>query len=372
MITVIADDITGAAEIAGAAWRHGLNVELSTDFVQPQSGTDVFVIATNTRSNSEPDAIKETQRIAELLKNNHCTVFKKTDSVLRGHVVTELNALIETLGFTRALLLPQNPSKNRTIANGTYYVDGKPLAETAFKDDPEYPATSSYVTDILGSEIALLPLDENLTRNTKRINIAEASNLDHVKTQVNKISTNILPAGGADMFKALLQKMFPNSNIRHENIKITPCEYSIIACGSTQSEDITNRSFAKASKTYTATIPDDVFNGEPADTWLLSLPNLYLHCKSLAISVGHRENGGLQCALRLKKIMAEAVGQLVKTHKPELIIIEGGATAYSIIKRLNWNKFSLKAEYRPGIVGMTYGNTEIVLKPGSYPWGDIL
>ena len=53
-----------------------------------------------------------------------------------------------------------------------------------------------------------------------------------------------------------------------------------------------------------------------------------------------------------------------------MIIIEGGATAFAVIQALGWNTFGIKSEYAPGIVGMTHGETEIILKPGSYPWGE--
>ena len=372
MITVIADDITGAAEIAGAAWSHGLKVVLSTGFNQQNDDTDVLVIATDTRSGCEADAVNEMLCLARQIEHNGGILFKKTDSALRGHIVAELNALFKIKAYTRALLLPQNPSKDRAISNGTYFISGNPLAETAFKDDPEFPAKSSAVTEILGRSVNILTLDGSLPQNSKGIYVAEASTLDDVATQLNTTDKQTLLAGGADLFKALLEKSYPQSTLRTGEGKITPRGHSIIVCGSTQSEDITHRNFAKASMTYNAAIPDDVFAGAAADKWQASLPDIYIRNKSIALTIGNKENGGPQCALRLRKIMAEAVKRLVDANQPELLIIEGGATAYSIIKELGWNNLEIRTEYRPGIVGMTHGKTEIVMKPGSYPWGDIL
>ena len=97
----------------------------------------------------------------------------------------------------------------------------------------------------------------------------------------------------------------------------------------------------------------------------------YGRTKSIIISVGEKENGGKDCAVRLRKVMSDATCRLVKEEQPELIIIEGGATAYAIISNIGWKSFKLKREYAPGIVSMTYGKTEIILKPGSYPWGNL-
>ena len=49
MIVVIADDLTGAAEIAGIAWRNGLLVRMIMRLTRTIPTCDVLVIATNTR-----------------------------------------------------------------------------------------------------------------------------------------------------------------------------------------------------------------------------------------------------------------------------------------------------------------------------------
>jgi uncharacterized protein YgbK (DUF1537 family) len=46
MIAVIADDITGGAEIAGTGFRYGLTVELSTRSDIPCPDVDLWVIST--------------------------------------------------------------------------------------------------------------------------------------------------------------------------------------------------------------------------------------------------------------------------------------------------------------------------------------
>jgi uncharacterized protein YgbK (DUF1537 family) len=53
------------------------------------------------------------------------------------------------------------------------------------------------------------------------------------------------------------------------------------------------------------------------------------------------------------------------------IIIEGGATAYTVLERLGISSFDVEYEYSPGVVCLSYGNMRIILKPGSYPWGNL-
>ena len=65
---VIADDMTGAAEIAGIAFQRGWPVQL-TDGSSVACGfpAGITVIATDLRSMTETDAVAETRRITSRL-----------------------------------------------------------------------------------------------------------------------------------------------------------------------------------------------------------------------------------------------------------------------------------------------------------------
>ena len=147
-VLVIADDITGAAEMAGIAFVHGEEVRLVCGCNTATNGTTV--IATDTRSMTEKEAIAETRRILlplSLEGEGGRFLFKKTDSALRGHVVAELKALMETTKMQRAVYLPANPSKGRIIRNGIYYINGVPINQTEFSFDPEFPAKTSVMRE---------------------------------------------------------------------------------------------------------------------------------------------------------------------------------------------------------------------------------
>ena len=79
-------------------------------------------------------------------------IFKKVDSVLRGHVRLEIESILSLTGLQRALLIPANPSKGRVIVDGYYHIQGEPLHETFFARDPHYPRQSSSMMDLMGRE----------------------------------------------------------------------------------------------------------------------------------------------------------------------------------------------------------------------------
>ena len=49
MIVVIADDLAGAAEMGGMAWRHGLAAEIQLE-LDASTDADLIVVDANTRS----------------------------------------------------------------------------------------------------------------------------------------------------------------------------------------------------------------------------------------------------------------------------------------------------------------------------------
>jgi D-threonate/D-erythronate kinase len=157
MVFVLADDFSGAAEIGGIGRRYGLRseVQLTLDL---NTTADLVVLDTNTRSLSEDEAAKIILELGIALKkwNTPFYLFKKIDSVMRGHLIPELNALQNCLNFNRILLLPANPGRGRKITRGEYLINGVPLHNTVFAADPDFPVLSSKVDERISSYTSTL------------------------------------------------------------------------------------------------------------------------------------------------------------------------------------------------------------------------
>jgi uncharacterized protein YgbK (DUF1537 family) len=380
---VIADDITGAAEIAGIASEQGFPVQLlcaggdavGCDVV---ATSGVTVIATDTRSMSEDEAVAETRRIAALLPSiqgrggagSSSHLFKKTDSALRGHVVAELKALMEATGYERAVYLPANPSKGRIIRNGVYYirevrgqrseVKEVPLDETAFSYDPEFPARTSILRE-------RFPDAEK-----KGILLPDAESEEDIR---NVIATyhdgKTLFAGAADLFSAMIALECGQLNLTEEQ---SPCEVSasqedsppmrcdtLILCGSTQSKPL-------ELGIPIAPMPREIYDGSSdLSLWDTTVYEQEQH--SLILTIPHTHRTGKEVAVHLRTMMAEMTKQLVTKHCPDRLVIEGSATAWATLQALGWTEFTITAQLAPGVVQMRAANgTLVTLKPGSYPW----
>src|ERR1700742_3376386 len=155
MIAVIADDLSGAAELAAAAVALGLTAEVQTSLSVPTEH-DVVCVDTDTRGRSATDAERIVQEVVAtcLAQARPAWIYKKCDSVLRGNVLTELRATMRAAGKPRSLLIPVNPTRGRSISAGQLFVGGRLLHTTEFAGDTEHPRTSARIADLLGGDLA--------------------------------------------------------------------------------------------------------------------------------------------------------------------------------------------------------------------------
>lgn len=385
MTIVWADDITGAAEIAGISLRYGLNTALLTSLPTEEfAKADTVVIATNIRSASKADAEKQSLEICRIIDgyiksqaaNTETQLFIKTDSVLRGHINTELSAAMSTLNRNCSLLIAQNPSKGRIIKSSTYYINGTKLEDTLFNKDPEFPAISSSPAAIVGGNCTILPVEEDIRGGRNTIFIGEAATTDDIRKQMSKAEGGMILAGGADFFEAyLLHSVLPHhppeTACQHTDITELASDCSLVVSGSTQGKSILDTPLMKRLHAKETSIPDDVFEGADPSSWIADSCTMFSSSRAMIMRIGEHEFKGVEYAQRLKRVMALATEALIRTKKTSLLIIEGGATAFAILEQLKWNKFSMTHEFAPGVVAMRHGETTVILKPGSYSWGEL-
>lgn len=341
---VIADDITGAAEIAGIAFSKGHQVSLVCG--EGVATNQITVIATDTRSMTEAEAIAETKQLSFLISHHSSLIYKKTDSALRGHVVAELEALMQATGYKRAVYLPANPSKGRIVRNGIYYIGETPIAETAFSYDPEFPAKTSALRERFpdAEEKGIIMPDAESEEDIRRI-----------ITEYNDGHT--LFAGAADLFSAFLTS---KPTTYHPPINTNN---KLILCGSTQSKPL-------ELGIPIAPMPKEIYDG--SDDLSLWDTSVYDNERGLILTIPYTHRTGKEVAVHLRNIMAKMTQQLIKRHHPKQLIVEGGATAWAALQAIGWSQFVIICQIAPGVVQMRAANgTLVILKPGSYPWGKL-
>lgn len=123
-IAVLADDLSGAAEVAGTFLGRAIPMSLRLDTFRSSAG--VVITDLNTRTMTPLDAVR-TIRAALAEVPAGTVVVKKIDSLLRGHIGAEVAVLAKRGPVIVAAALP---ALGRTVRNGVLHVGDTPLHET--------------------------------------------------------------------------------------------------------------------------------------------------------------------------------------------------------------------------------------------------
>ncbi|WP_347838385.1 four-carbon acid sugar kinase family protein [uncultured Draconibacterium sp.] len=378
MIAVIADDFTGAAEIGGIGLKYGLKVVIETQ-VNWVEGTDLLIIAADTRSLPEEAAFLETEKITTaLLELNPEYIFKKLDSVLRGNIVAELMAQLKSTGKKRAIMVAGNPSFGRLIVDGKYSVNGVPLAETSFADDPDFPVKSSDVTQIVESDmIAVYSASVDNKLPGEGIIVGDVKSQEDMIDWVERIDGETVVAGGAGFFDTILMKQFAEVKADCKEC-FELGDVSLLVFGSKYPKADSMPMGLSGKNTVKINMPDAIYENSSFDEaelkhWAENVVNNLKNKFNVIVSADQNHSNEANLSARIGRNTAELVKIVVESIPITDLLIEGGATTSEILKVIGVNKlFPGKLVY-PGIIQMStkeYPNMAITTKPGSYPWPD--
>ncbi|MGV8090658.1 MAG: four-carbon acid sugar kinase family protein [Mangrovibacterium sp.] len=379
MIAVIADDFTGAAEIGGMGLRRGLKVIIETA-VTGSENADLLVIATNTRSMTAGLAKREIEKVTrQLLELSPEYIFKKLDSVLRGHIYEELVSQQMASGKKRVIIVPANPNFNRIIKDGIYYVNGIPLSKTSFANDPEFPVRSSDVEKIIGGpheEVRSLNRTDRLPEQGMIIgNVISEQDLN---LWADKIDGETIAAGGSGFFDALLRRDFPFVSDMSCRNSFSGRNVLFIFGSTYPKETIILNRFRKAG-TAVINLPEDLFLGKAAGTeipkWAEKITGELRLTKRVAVATVFPDSDEKIPAGTIREVTGHLIGKVFGLAPIDNLFIEGGATAFQILTNLGIRQlipfrelaFGIIQMHVPGIPGLC-----ITTKPGSYLWPDFI
>ena len=378
MIGVIADDLTGAAELGAVGVRHGLQAEIVRTG-RPSPEATVVCVDTDSRACDPGEAAKRAAAAAKLLRAAGARwIYKKVDSVLRGQVTAEIEAVMKQLKLERALLLPANPSLGRTIKDGHYYLRGRPLHRTEFAHDPHFPRRSSQVLRLVkipeSFTMRMMNGDRSLTDGT--ILIGDAETPADVHAWTSSCNPSMLPAGGAEFFNALLEVEKPVDGNGHGNghEPLTGSEFFVVGA-STQAA----RKFvaaARKQKTPVFSLPQELawgaeFTPTAVDAVAQRVIGALQANPRVILNVGLPQVRDLQVAQQLSDSVVRIAERVLRRIRVERIFAEGGATAAELVRRMGWPRLEVIRELAPGVATLAVNGDPSVLltiKPGSYAW----
>lgn len=379
---IVADDLTGAMDSSGyfASLGYSTVVVLDPNF---SGDAAVLVITTNSRAEA-PEVARE--RVRQAMRGMAGrVVYKKIDSTLRGNIGEELQVAVEAMASEKAVVAPAFPAVGRTTVDGILLVNGVPVAETQFANDPISPVKESSIPRLLEktmqqkvgcisvAEIAAGPkaLKKNISQRPENIivcDVVEASHLSGIAQAAALAEGRWLLCGSGGLAREmhlLLTGVPKMKKTQEEGQKIGP---ALVVVGT--KNQVAGSQLLRARDELG--IPVLNLEAEKLNTEevLKEAAELIDEGKGLAISsVFSRYVPALKQSMA--KVMAEIVAGILTSHKFAGLFLSGGDIAVEVCRRLQVSALQVNGEVEPGVpagelIGGQFPGMRVVTKAGGF------
>lgn len=156
----IADDFTGASDLAGLLARSGMRVSLRIGVPDgPPTDTAAFeVIALKIRTDPVDDAVAQARAALAWLQAagaqrfywKYCSTF---DSTAQGNIGPVAEALMQDLDTAQTIYCPAFPENGRSIFMGNLFVGEHLLSDSPMKDHPLTPMRDANLMRLLTPQV---------------------------------------------------------------------------------------------------------------------------------------------------------------------------------------------------------------------------
>lgn len=165
VFAAIADDDTGASDLAGMLAERGVRTLLVIDLPEPDRlngwlrGFEAAVVAVATRNIEADDARKRTAEAIRRLRPlaprmfaiKYCSTF---DSTERGNIGPAIDAAMTELGVDFTIAVPALPVNGRTTYMGHHFVWDRLLSDSPMRHHPLTPMRNPNLVDFLSRQTA--------------------------------------------------------------------------------------------------------------------------------------------------------------------------------------------------------------------------
>jgi uncharacterized protein YgbK (DUF1537 family) len=158
---VIADDFTGATDIAGFLVNNGLpTVQLngSADVELPRE-VEAVVVSLKSRSCPAEEAVRLSLGALEYLRSIGCSHFffkycSTFDSTAKGNIGPVTDALMKALGTDMTVICPALPVNGRTVYQGYLFIGNVLLNESGMRNHPLNPMLDASLLRLMDAQSA--------------------------------------------------------------------------------------------------------------------------------------------------------------------------------------------------------------------------
>ena len=355
---ILADDLTGAADTGVAFAQRGLRTLLRLKRDVDIGDPTVIVISSGSRNGSASEAAR---LVRSCLGQAHPPIYKKIDSVLRGHVATELLATMAALGVERALVAPAFPAQARITRGGMQYVNGQVIARSLLEELHHQTQLPIRIASL--HEVMVDPMQLHNWLTQPGIVIADAETDQHLDSIATLAQQTNVPVwcGSAGLAHALARQMALPGQISHKPIT----QPVLIVSGSYHAQTEQQLDYLHAHKMTMVALHHAAT--DPIQVCVQALSAR----RSVALT-----RPATTVDLQHSQLIADELGNTTRQILAQLsflprFILTGGDTALAVCHALEATAIELLHEIEPGIpVGQIVGGiadgATLITKSGGF------
>lgn len=379
----IADDFTGATDLAGLLARSGIPVSLRLGIPKapPSASAPIEIIALKCRTIPVAEAKRDALAALKWLQSagaerfywKYCSTF---DSTPEGNIGPIAEAMMDSLGVDQTIYCPAFPENGRSIYMGNLFVGEQPLAESPMKDHPLTPMLDSNLVRLLqpqvskpvslikridvarGPETIRERLDQLHTSGVAHV-IVDAVADEDLQRIAQACHQMVLTTGGSALampYPALwLKEGKLQKPASHDQLSVNPGP-AIIFSGSCSA--MTNRQVAAYKQTGQPTFKLDPLElvesgAEPVKAWLRAqndtdVPMIYATAKPEAVKAVQARLGTHKAGLLVEEILA-ACAVYARDLGRRQFVVAGGETSGAVAQSLGMEQMRVGTEIAPGV-----------------------
>ncbi|MDX1302942.1 3-oxo-tetronate kinase [Photobacterium sp.] len=407
LLGVIADDFTGATDIAGFLVENGMRTIQLNGVPSADINVDADAVVVSLKSRSCPvdEAVSSSLTALEWLKSKGCKQFyfkycSTFDSTEEGNIGPVTDALLDALNTDFTIICPALPINGRTVFNGHLFVMGEPLDESGMRHHPVTPMTDSSLIRLMDKQakgqaglVNYQDIDqgadhvkqcfEQLSHQGKRYAVVDTFNDAHLATLGKAASELTLVTGGsglaAGIAKNWTQQLSDQSSAKEAG-KPTAGK-SVVLSGSCSV--MTNQQ-VEQYKTRAAHFAIDVKTCLENTTaysvvvcqWVLEhlneplAPMVYATASTDELKYIQEQYGAQASSHAVEQFFSHLAHQLHEQGVTNFITA-GGETSGVVTQSLNVSGFHIGPQIAPGVPWVKAIDSELSLALKSGNFGDV-
>lgn len=411
LIGVVADDFTGASDIAntlakGVVPENGLRTAQFAGVPDGPApyGIDAGVVSLKSRTAPTADAVADSLAALRWLRAQGCEQFifkycSTFDSTMDGNIGPVAEALADEIGADRVVFCPAFPTAGRTVYQGHLFVGDRLLTESGMESHPLTPMTDADIRRWLSHQtkekVGHIPhaevrrgaaaVRQALRKAAGRFVVTDAVTDADLLELGDALSDAALVTGGSGIALAVPRNLIRAGRAVSHSAAHAPLDGpEAILAGSCSGATRRQIDVHATDHPVLAIDVPGVMQEEITSDTLVDFYQQNVGRAPIAYSSGAPEDvltlqgrfGREDIAAKLDAIFADAAVALVRRGYRRIVVAGGetsGAVAQAVSRALAAPAMTIGAEIDPGVPVLTLGNetkVALALKSGNFGAAD--